>query len=64
MARQAITVVRAAPTFSAISVLETPSAASSMIRARCANPARTEVERIRRVSLCRSPSRNSSGAAG
>ena len=47
-----------------MSVFEIPSAASSTIRARCASPARTEVECTSRDSFSRSPWRNSSGAAG
>ena len=44
---QAITIVQVAPTFPAILVLEIPSAARSTIRARCASPAGTEVERTK-----------------
>lgn len=49
-ARHANTVVRLAPTFSAMSVLGTPSAVNSTIRARLASTPSTEVERTRRVS--------------
>jgi hypothetical protein len=42
MCRQSITVGRDIPTRSAITVLDTPSAASRTIRARSANPARND----------------------
>jgi mutator family transposase len=48
----------------AISVFVIPSAASSTIRARCANPARTLGERVNRSSSGRSPSRDTSAGAG
>src|SRR5690606_28729911 len=52
------------PTFTAIAVFDSPSAASSTIRARCARPARTEEDRVKRASSSRSPSRNPSAGAG
>ena len=45
-ARQAVTVGRDTPTSSAISVFDTPSAASNTILARCAKPARIDDERV------------------
>jgi hypothetical protein len=54
--RQSITVGRDTPTRLAISVLLTPSAASSTIRARCANPARSDDDRAQPVNRSRSPS--------
>lgn len=62
--RHPITVGREVPAFSAIAVFATPSAASSTIRARCARPARTDVDRVNRASSSRSPSRNAKAAAG
>jgi hypothetical protein len=46
----------------AISVFDTPSAASNTIRARCADPAITVEERVNDTNVSRSPSRNPSGA--
>jgi hypothetical protein len=46
----------------AISVFETPSAASNTIRARCADPAITVEDRVNDTNVSRSPSRNPSGA--
>ncbi len=40
----------------------TPSVASSTIRARCANPARTDDDRVNDPNCSRSPSRRPSGA--
>ena len=51
-----MTLVRVAPTFSAMSVLETPSAARSTIRARCANPARNDGDRVHDNNTSRSAS--------
>jgi len=62
--RQPITVGRDTPTVSAIAVFDTPSAANSTIRARCARPARIELERVHPVSSSRSPSRNPNAGAG
>ena len=57
--RQSITVGRDTPTFAAIAVFDSPSAASNTIRARCARPARPErLDRVIRDSASRSPSRN------
>jgi hypothetical protein len=61
--RQSITVGRDTPTFAAISVFDTPSAASNTIRARWARPARIELARVHAVSRSRSPSRSANGAA-
>lgn len=54
---------REVPVRSAISVLGTPSAANSMIRALVANPARTVEARVNASSRPRSPSRNSNASA-
>jgi hypothetical protein len=61
--RQPITVGPDTPTSSAIAVFDTPSAASSTIRARSANPARTDDDRVSRSNTSRSPTRNPSAAA-
>jgi molecular chaperone DnaK (HSP70) len=53
-----------APAPRAISVLLTPSAASSTIRARVASPERIELDRVHAASYSRSPSRRASGGAG
>ena len=45
-------------------MFDTPSAASSTIRARCASPARTDDDRVNRVSSSRSPSRSPNAGAG
>src|SRR4249919_1308883 len=63
-ARQAVTVGRDTPTRTAIAVFATPSEASSTIRARCARPARTELDRVRRTNSSRSPARNGNAEAG
>ena len=55
--RRKIAVGRLTPTSVAISVALTPSAASSTIRASCADPARTHDERTGEVSCSRSPHR-------
>jgi hypothetical protein len=55
-ARHDTTVCRDTPTRTAISVFDTPSAASSRIRARCARPARTAEEGVHDASFRRSPS--------
>ncbi|GAP61278.1 hypothetical protein AHiyo1_49640 [Arthrobacter sp. Hiyo1] len=62
--RQEITVPRATPARWAISVFDKPSAASNTIRARCASPARAELERTKRVRSSKSPSRRTRAAAG
>ena len=62
--RHPITVGRDTPTGSAITVFDNPSAASNTIRARCANPARTDDDRVNRTSSSRSPSRNTNAGAG
>jgi hypothetical protein len=49
-ARHDVTVGRDTPTRAAISVLLIPSAANRMILARCANPARIELDRVHSVS--------------
>ena len=54
---------RDTPTSSAISVLDTPSAANSTIRARCAKPARIELDRVQDSNNSRSPDRRPSGCA-
>lgn len=54
-ARQSITVGRDTPTFAAIAVFHSPSAANHTILARCANPARPEDDRTNRDSTSRSP---------
>jgi len=46
----------------AISVFGTPSAASSTIRARCANPAGADVDRVNATNFSRSLSRKPNGA--
>src|SRR5829696_5430000 len=61
--RQPITEGRETPTRSAISVLDTPSAASSTIRARCASPALIELDRVQDSNTSRSPGRRPSGCA-
>ena len=61
--RQPITVGRDTPTRSAISVLDTPSAASSTIRARCARPALIELHRVQDSNNSRSPGRRPNGCA-
>lgn len=43
------------PTRSAISVFDTPSAANNTIRARCAKPARIELDRVQDSNSSRSP---------
>ena len=58
-----ITVCRATPTRSAISVFDTPSAASSTIRARCARPARIDDDRVQDSNNSRSPGRRPIGCA-
>ena len=47
----------------AISVFDTPSAASSMIRARCARPARIDDDRVQDSNNSRSPGRRPIGCA-
>jgi len=54
---------RDTPTSSAISVLDTPSAANSTIRARCAKPARIELDRVQDSNNSGSPDRRPSGCA-
>ena len=61
--RQPITVGRDTPTRSAISVLDTPSAASSTIRARCARPALIDDDRVQDSNNSRSPGRRPNGCA-
>jgi hypothetical protein len=61
--RHWITVGRVIPTRRAISAFGRPSAASSTIRARCANPASTVEDRTNAVSLGSSPARRTRGAA-
>jgi hypothetical protein len=53
---------RETPIRAAISVLDTPSAANSTIRARCAAPAATVEDRVSDTNASRSPSRKASGA--
>lgn len=60
--RYNVTVGRDTPTRAAISVFDTPSAASSTILARCANPARIDVDRTHDDNTCRSPSRTTNRA--
>jgi hypothetical protein len=62
--RHPITIGLDTLTVSAIAVFDAPSAASNTIRARCANPGRTELERVSRVSCTRSPSLNPNAGAG
>ena len=57
------TVGREVPIRRAISAFDNPSAASNTIRARCANPARIELDRSIASSRGRSPSCRTSGAA-
>ena len=61
-ARQLVTVGRDTPTRAAISTLVNPSAASSTIRARCANPAWIVEARTQASSRSRSPFRKPKGA--
>jgi hypothetical protein len=61
--RQAMTVGRETPTRSATSVLVTPSAASSRIRARCTSTAGSWLDRAHRRSSARSSGAMGSGAA-
>ena len=58
-----VTVCRATPTRPAISVLDTPSAASNTIRARCARPARIVLDRVHGSNSSRSPGRRPNGCA-
>jgi len=60
--RHNVTVGRDTPTREAISVFDTPSAASNTILARCANPTRIDVERTHDDNTCRSPSRTTNRA--
>jgi hypothetical protein len=59
--RQEIIVGREIPTHSVISVFDTPSAANNTIRARCAKPARIELDRVQDSYSSRSPDRRPSG---
>jgi hypothetical protein len=52
---------RETPTRDAISVFDTPSAASSTIRARCANPAGTDDARVSATNFSPSSSRKPNG---
>ena len=61
--RHRSTVGRDTPTNSAISTFGVPSAASNTIRARIANPARTDDARASRTNSASSFSRNNSAAA-
>jgi hypothetical protein len=58
---QPITVGLDTPTRATISLVPTPSAASSTIRARCAKPARNDDARIQRVNSARSSAGTSTG---
>ena len=58
-----MTVGRETPTLAAIAVFACPSAASNTIRARCANPARTDDARVNFTSRSRSPSPNANATA-
>lgn len=58
--RHNVTVGRETPTRAAIAVLETPSAASSTILARCANSARIDDDRTHDNNRCSSPGRSTS----
>jgi len=60
--RHNVTIGRDTPTRVAMSVFDTPSAASSTILARCANPARIDVERTHDNNTCRSLDRTTNGA--
>jgi hypothetical protein len=61
--RHPITVGRDTPNLTAIAVFDTPSAANNTIRARCGNPARTDLDRVNRASTSRSPSRSPNAGA-
>ena len=61
--RHWITVWRLIPTRRAISAFGRPSAASSTIRARCANPASTVEDRTSALRFSSSPARSTRGAA-